>query len=393
MCKCLKEKIYVTRPLLPSLDDVYTQLQDIWNSKWLTNNGPKHKELELKLREYLKVDNIAMFSNGTLALELGLKALDISGEVITTPFTFPATVQALDRNGITPVFCDIEDQTLNIDANKIEEHINDKTSAILAVHVFGNPCNVKKIQEIADKYNLKVIYDGAHAFGSHINGKSIGSYGDMTMFSFHATKLFNTIEGGGLVFKNEDLYKKLYLLKNFGIASPEEVVLSGTNAKLNEVQAAVGLEVLKVVGEERERRKAIKKAYEEGLANIPGIRVLNKLDDENASYQYFTIEVDENEYGMSRDELHLQFEKHNVFTRKYFYPLCSEFEWYKDLPSTKKENLPVAHEVIKKVLSMPYYGDLKIAEVNQICEIIRDIYDNKVKESIAVTTEIQDINK
>lgn len=387
IAKKFKEPIYVTRPLLPSLDQVYSQLQEVWNSKWITNNGPKHKELESKLKEYLKADNVVMFSNGTLALELGLKSLDISGEVITTPFTFPATVQALDRNGLTPVFCDIEDKTLNIDASKIEKLITDKTSAILAVHVFGNPCNVEKIKEIADKYNLKVIYDGAHAFGSHINGKSIGSYGDMTMFSFHATKLFNTIEGGCLVFKDNKLYEKLNLLKNFGIVSPEKVVISGTNAKLNEVQAAVGIEVLKIVKEERKRRKYIKKLYENGLCNIPGIKIVNKLDDENSSYQYFTIEIDEDKYGISRDELHIELKKYNIITRKYFYPLCSEFEWYKHLPSAKKENLPVSHEVVKKVLSMPYYGELNIEDVNQICEIIRDIYDyNNVEKLVSSKT-------
>ncbi|WP_148557968.1 DegT/DnrJ/EryC1/StrS family aminotransferase [Terrisporobacter glycolicus] len=387
IAKKFKEPIYVTRPLLPSLDQVYSQLQEVWYSKWITNNGPKHKELESKLKEYLKVDNAVMFSNGTLALELGLKSLDISGEVITTPFTFPATVQALDRNGLTPVFCDIEDKTLNIDASKIEKLITDKTSAILAVHVFGNPCNVEKIKEIADKYNLKVIYDGAHAFGSHINGKSIGSYGDMTMFSFHATKLFNTIEGGCLVFKDNKLYEKLNLLKNFGIVSPEKVVISGTNAKLNEVQAAVGIEVLKIVKEERKRRKYIKKIYENGLCNIPGIKIVNKLDDENASYQYFTIEIDEDKYGISRDELHVELKKYNIITRKYFYPLCSEFEWYKHLPSAKKENLPVSHEVVKKVLSMPYYGELNIEDVNQICEIIRYIYDyNNVEKLVSSKT-------
>ncbi|SFJ37066.1 dTDP-4-amino-4,6-dideoxygalactose transaminase [Terrisporobacter glycolicus] len=387
IAKKFKEPIYVTRPLLPSLDQVYSQLQEVWNSKWITNNGPKHKELESKLKEYLKADNVVMFSNGTLALELGLKSLDISGEVITTPFTFPATVQALDRNGLTPVFCDIEDKTLNIDASKIEKLITDKTSAILAVHVFGNPCNVEKIKEIADKYNLKVIYDGAHAFGSHINGKSIGSYGDMTMFSFHATKLFNTIEGGCLVFKDNKLYEKLNLLRNFGIVSPEKVVISGTNAKLNEVQAAVGIEVLKIVKEERKRRKYIKKLYENGLCNIPGIKIVNKLDDENSSYQYFTIEIDEDKYGISRDELHIELKKYNIITRKYFYPLCSEFEWYKHLPSAKKENLPVSHEVVKKVLSMPYYGELNIEDVNQICEIIRDIYDyNNVEKLVSSKT-------
>lgn len=379
--------IYVTRPLLPNIENVYKQLDDIWNLKWLTNNGPKHKELESKLKEYLKVDNLVMFSNGTLALELGLRALEISGEVITTPFTFPATVQALDRNGITPVFCDIEEDTLNIDANKIEELITDKTTAILGVHVFGNPCDVEKIQQIADKYNLKVIYDGAHAFGSHINGKSIGSYGDMTMFSFHATKLFNTVEGGGLVFKDETLYKKLNLLKNFGIASPEEVVLSGTNAKLNEVQAAIGLEVLNIVEEERAKRKAIKNTYIEGLKNIPGIRVLNNLDDENASYQYFTIEVNEEQYGMSRDKLHRELEKYNIFTRKYFYPLCSEFKWYKGLESAKSENLPCAHNIINKVLSMPYYGELKESEVKQICNIIKELRIEEESKWVAVDIE------
>lgn len=383
-----KKPVYVTRPLLPNIDKVYSQLQEIWNNKWLTNNGPKHKELETKLKEYLKVDNLVMFSNGTLALELGLKVLELEGEVITTPFTFPATVQALDRNGLTPIFCDIEKDTLNIDANKIEELITEKTSAILGVHVFGNPCNVETIQQIADKYNLKVIYDGAHAFGSHIDGKSIGSYGDMTMFSFHATKLFNTVEGGGLVFKDNKLYNKLNLLKNFGIASPEEVVLSGTNAKMNEIQAAVGLEVLRIVEEERAKRKVIKNTYIEGLKDIPGIRVLNNLDNEEASYQYFTIEVNKEQYGMSRDELHIELEKYNVFTRKYFYPLCSEFEWYKDLESAKAENLPCAHDIINKVLSMPYYGELKESEVKQICNIIKELSNSENSKLIAVTQEI-----
>lgn len=388
MYNFLEKPVYVTRPLLPDINKIYTQISEIWNNKWLTNNGPKHRELESKLKEYLKVDNLVMFSNGTLALELGLKALELEGEVITTPFTFPATVQALDRNGLTPIFCDIEKDTLNIDANKIEELITEKTSAILGVHVFGNPCNVKKIQQIADKYNLKVIYDGAHAFGSHIDGKSIGSYGDMTMFSFHATKLFNTVEGGGLVFKDNKLYNKLNLLKNFGIASPEEVVLSGTNAKLNEIQAAVGLEVLKIVEEERDKRKVIKNTYIEGLKDIPGIRILNNLDDEEASYQYFTIEVNKEQYGMSRDELHITLEKYNVFTRKYFYPLCSEFEWYKDLESAKAENLPCAHDIINKVLSMPYYGELKESEVKQICNIIKELSNSENSKLIAVTEEI-----
>ena len=245
------EPIYITRPLLPNLENVNRKMSEIWESKWLTNNGVQHKKLENELKNYLNVEHLSLFNNGTLALLLGLKSLDLKGEVITTPFTFPATVQALDWNGLTPVFCDIDPETLTIDATKIESLITEKTSAILGVHVFGNPCDVEKIQTIADKYQLKVIYDGAHAFGTKIDGKPISSYGDMTMFSFHATKLFNTVEGGALAFKDEKLAEKLELLKNFGLAGPDEVVLSGLNAKMNEIQAAIGLEVLKLVDEER----------------------------------------------------------------------------------------------------------------------------------------------
>lgn len=368
--------IYVTRPLLPNLDIIYTQLEDIWESKWLTNNGPKHKELEVKLKQYLDVDNLVLFNNGTSALELGIKALELTGEVITTPFTFPATVQALDRNGLTPVFCDIENDTLNIDANKIEELITDKTSAILGVHVFGNPCDVDKIQEIADKYNLKVIYDGAHAFGSHINDVPIGKYGDLTMFSFHATKLFNTIEGGGLTFRDKSLYQKLNLLKNFGILSPEEVVMSGTNAKLNEIQSAVGIEVLKLVDDERDIRENIRQIYEKELIDIEGINIITKLNGEKSSYQYFAIKVDKIKFGISRDKLHDELKKYNIYTRKYFYPLCSDFKWYKHLSSTHKENLPIANKIVEQVLCMPYYGDLKENDIKQICNIIKYIKDN-----------------
>ena len=373
-----KNPIYVTSALLPNLDDLYIQLEEIWKNKWVTNNGRKHKELEEQLKEYLDVENLVLFNNGTSALELGLKALELKGEVITTPFTFPATTQALDRNGLTPVFCDIDEKTLNIDPDKIEKLITERTSAILAVHVFGNHCDVEKIQTIANKYNLKVIYDGAHAFGSYINGTSIGKYGDMTMFSFHATKLFNTIEGGALTFRDKSLYQKLSLLKNFGILSPEEVVLSGTNAKLNEIQAAVGLEVLKLVEDERNRRDNIKKIYENELKDIEGINILTKLNGKESSYQYFVIEVDDIKYGISRDKLHEKLKKYNIFTRKYFYPLCSEFEWYKTLPSIGKENLPIAHKIVDRVLCMPYYGDLSKTDVKKICEIIKMIRDSIV---------------
>jgi len=293
--------------------------------------------------------------------------------VITTPFTFPATVQALDWNGLTPIFCDIEPDTLTIDATKIEALITEKTSAILGVHVFGNPCDVLKIQEIADRHNLKVIYDGAHAFGTKINGRPVSSFGDMTMFSFHATKLFHTIEGGALTFKNQLLEKKLDLLKNFGLEGQEVVALSGLNAKMNEIQAAIGLETLKLVDLEREKRHEIKKAYELHLKNVPGIRIITKLENENSSYQYFVIEIDECTFGQSRDWLHEKLQQYNVFPRKYFYPLCSDFVWYKHLKSSQPENLPQAQKTVKEVLSMPYYGELEMTSVLRICNIIKNV--------------------
>lgn len=374
MAKAFEQPIYVTRPLLPDINRVTGRLQAVWDSRQLTNFGRQHDELSSQLKAYLEVEHISMFSNGTLALLLGLKALELTGEVITTPFTFPATVQALDWNNLTPVFCDIDPTNFNIDANKIEALITEKTSAILAVHVFGNPCDVEKIQAIADKHGLKVIYDGAHAFGSKINGLPISSFGDMTMFSFHATKLFNTIEGGALTYSDPALDRKLDLLRNFGIADAETVVLSGLNAKMNEVQAGVGLEVLKVVDEERRKRHAVKKAYQENLADIEGIRVLTTLEDQASSYQYFVVEIDEALLGYSRDAIHKELQKHNVFARKYFYPLCSDFEWYSELPSAKPERLPNAQQAVQQVLAMPYYGDLPIGSVAEICGIIRELH-------------------
>jgi len=368
------EPIYVTRPLLPDIKKINTKMTEIWESKWLTNNGKQHKELESHLKNYLNVEQISLFNNGTLALLLGLKSLNLQGEIITTPFTFPATVQALDWNGLTPVFCDIDPITLNIDANKIEALITEHTSAILGVHVFGNPCDVEKIQSIADKYNLKVIYDGAHAFGAKIDGKPISSFGDMTMFSFHATKLFNSVEGGALTFRDEELINRLDLLKNFGLAGPETVVLSGLNAKMNEVQAGIGLEVLKIIEEERAKRNIIKKTYEKYLADIPGIRVLTNLENDRSSYQYFVIEIDECKYGMSRDLVHKKLEKYNVFTRKYFYPLCSDFQWYNHLESAQPENLPQAQKSVRQVLSMPYYGELDVISVEKICAILMKLH-------------------
>lgn len=371
MVDYFEEPIFVTRPLLPDLKHVNQKMTEIWASKWVTNNGKQQKDLQDKLQDYVQAKNLSLFTNGTLALLLGLKSLDLTGEVITTPFTFPATVQALDWNGLTPVFCDIERETLTIDASKIEALITEKTSAILGVHVFGNPCNVQEIQKIADKHGLKVIYDGAHAFGCEIDGKPAGSHGDMTMFSFHATKLFHTIEGGAVVFKDSGLTAKLDQLKNFGLAGGEEVMLSGLNAKMNEIQAAVGLETLKLLDVERKKRYEVKKVYEEQLANIPGIRLVTHLDGKDSSYQYFVIEIDEKAFGRSRDWLHDHLQHHNVFTRKYFYPLCSEFHWYEQLESAQPENLPEAQKTVKEVLAMPFYGELELASVAKICTIIK----------------------
>ncbi|WP_143759255.1 DegT/DnrJ/EryC1/StrS family aminotransferase [Sporosarcina newyorkensis] len=371
MLESFDEPIPITRPLLPNLQNVNKRMSEIWDSKWVTNNGQQQRDLQEKLKDYLAVEHLSLFTNGTMALLLGLKSLNLTGEVITTPFTFPATLQALDWNGLTPVFCDIEPNTLTIDSSKIEALITEKTSAILGVHVFGNPCDVLKIQEIADRHGLKVIYDGAHAFGSEIKGNPVGHYGDMTMFSFHATKLFNTVEGGALVFKDRRLAAKLNLLKNFGIADQEEVVLSGLNAKMNEIQAAIGLETLKLIDEEREKRHTVKKVYERQLANVPGIRLLTHLENKKSSYQYFVIEIDERTFGRTRDWLQEKLQQHNVFARKYFYPLCSDFTWYKHLVSAQPRNLPQAQKTVKEVLAMPYYGELELASVVRICNIIK----------------------
>jgi dTDP-4-amino-4,6-dideoxygalactose transaminase len=371
------EPILVTRPLLPDLELVNKRMKDIWASQWLTNGGAQLAELENQLKKYLQVQNLVLFNNGTLALMLGLKALELSGEVITTPFTFPATVQALDWTGLAPVFCDVDPKTLNIDPEKIEALITDQTSAILAVHVFGTPCEVRAIENIARKHNLKVIYDGAHAFGSKVNDFPVSAYGDMTMFSFHATKLFNTVEGGALAVQNSALAENLNLWKNFGLHSSGEVVFSGTNAKMNEVQACIGLEVLQIIGEERGKRKKIKETYIKNLAGIPGIEIVNNDLSEDNSFQYFVIKIDEKAFGKSRDWVHEELKKYNVFARKYFYPLCSNFQWYQGLSSALPANLPVANKIISQTLAMPFYGKMGEESAAAICDILRDMQQGK----------------
>jgi len=370
--KELTEPIYVTQPLLPDLNSLNFEIRDIMKSKWVTNHGVKHKLLELKLKEVLKVQNVSIFNNGTIALLTALKALDlpIGSEVITTPFTFAATPHCISWNGLKPVFCDIEPDTMTIDAGKIEELIKPDTSAILPVHVYGFPCNVKKIDKIAKKYDLKVIYDAAHSFSSEINGRGIGTFGDITMFSFHATKLYNTLEGGCLTYNDTELKEKIYNLRNFGIKNEEEVVDIGINGKMNEIQASIGLLNLELFREEQSKRKMVKKLYIEQLRNIENIKIPEMPEYVTDSFQYFPIIIEDN-FPMTRDQIYDEFKKYNIFTRKYFYPICSDYEPYKDLESSSVNNLLVANDMKHKVLCLPYYGALDLEIVVKICNTLR----------------------
>jgi len=369
--KPFKKPIYITSPLLPDLQEVSDKLKEVWASGWLTNNGPQHNLLEKELLNVLKVPYLSLFNNGTIALIVACQSLRLSGEVITTPFTFPATPHVLTWNGLKPVFCDIDPATMNIDAGRIEALITPRTTAILGVHVFGTPCDIVKIQDIADRHGLKVIYDAAHAFGVEIGGTGIGTFGDISMFSFHATKLFHTAEGGALTFKEKNLKQMTDLLKNFGIKNEEEVVMPGINGKMNELQAALGLVVLNCVEEERQKRKALLKTYTECLKGVDGISFLRAPANVRDSYQYFVIRIDEKTFGASRDKVYEGFKEYNVFTRKYFYPLCSDYVCYKELPSSDPANLPVAHRVVNEVLSLPFYGGLKEDDVAAVCDILK----------------------
>jgi len=366
--------LYVSRPLLPDLTQIQAKLVEIWDSQWLTNNGPQHCLLEKELTGILKVPYLSLFNNGTIALIVACQSLRLSGEVITTPFTFPATPHVLTWNNIKPIFCDIDPETMNIDANRIESLITPKTTGILAVHVFGTPCNTVQIQEVANRYGLRVIYDAAHAFGVEIDGAGVGTFGDISMFSFHATKLFHTAEGGALTFNNKELKARVDLLKNFGIKNEEEVVMPGINGKMNELQAALGMIVLQYIEEEKARRKVLADIYKSQLEDIEGI---SYLDNENTgiknSYQYFVVRVDEKVFGHSRDFVYDELKKYNIFTRKYFYPLCSDYTCYRYLPSAEADNLPVANKVSKEVLSLPFYGGLSESDVERICHIIKHI--------------------
>lgn len=365
-----KKVITVTSPLLPSLDDFMPYLQDIWNRKWLTNNGHYHQELEKALCEYLKVPYISLFTNGTLPLITALQALRITGEVITTPYSFVATTHSLWWNGIKPVFVDIDPVTGNIDPDKIEAAITPRTTAIMPVHVYGQPCDAKRIQEIADKYGLKVIYDAAHAFGVEVNGESILNAGDMSTLSFHATKVYNTIEGGALIMHDEATKKRIDYLKNFGFANETTVVAPGINSKMDEVRSAYGLLNLKQVDAAIEARHKVADQYREALRDVPGIRVIEDMPGVRHNYSYFPIFIDMEKYGMTRDELYFKMKENNVLGRRYFYPLISEFSTYRGLESARPENLPVAHKIADSVICLPMYHSLTEDDVKRIIEQI-----------------------
>jgi dTDP-4-amino-4,6-dideoxygalactose transaminase len=364
--------VYISRPAFPDISDMTRKIQEIWDSKWVTNVGDQHKQLEKRLIEHLKVSYLSLFNNGTIALITACRALRLTGEVITTPFTFPATPHVLTWNNIKPIFCDIDPLTLNIDATKIESMITPNTTAILAVHVFGTPCDVGEIQRIADRYGLRVVYDAAHAFGVEIEGVGIGEFGDISMFSFHGTKLFHTAEGGALSCKDQNMKQRIDYLKNFGIKNEEEVVMPGINGKMNEIQAALGLLVLDIVETEISKRKVLIDVYRSMLKGVEGISVNEDSSGAKKNYQYFTIRINDVLFGCSRDEAHKHLKEHNVYTRKYFYPLCSNYQCYKYLPSSSPANLPVAETASKEILCLPLYGELTETDIKDICEILLD---------------------
>lgn len=365
-----EKQITVTSPLLPSLDELNVYLKDIWQRKWITNNGHYHRELEKALCEYLGVPFISLFTNGTLPLITALQAMRITGEVITTPFSFVATTHALWWNGIKPVFVDIDPETCNLDPDKIEAAITPHTTAIMPVHVYGRPCDTACIQEIADKYGLKVIYDAAHAFGVKVGGESILNAGDMSTLSFHATKVYNTIEGGALVMHDEQTKKRIDYLKNFGFAGETTVVAPGINSKMDEVRAAYGLINLKQVDRAIEARRHVAESYRKALQDVPGIRVMEDLPGVRHNYAYFPIFVDAEQYGMTRDELYFKMKEHNVLGRRYFYPLISTFSTYRGLDSARPENLPVATRIAEQVICLPMYYGLTDEDVERIVKLI-----------------------
>ena len=366
----MKEQILVTKSSMPSFEEYMNEIKEIWDTHWMTNMGIKHVELQKKLEKFLNIDNVTLYTNGHLALENAIAAFNLpkGGEVITTPFTFASTTHAIVRNGLVPIFCDINDKNYTIDVDKIEKLINDKTVAIVPVHVYGNLCDVERIDKIAKKYGLKVIYDAAHAFAVEYKNISSACFGDASMFSFHATKVFNTIEGGAVCYKDGHLKQLLDDMKNFGIHGPEDVAYIGGNAKMNEFQAAMGLCNLRHIKTEIEKRKKVVEHYRKRLSGINGIKLSEIQNDVKSNYAYFPIVFDG--YKYTRNEIFKKLEKEGIISRKYFYPLTSSFECYRNYPTACTERTPIAQYIALRVLTLPLYADLKITDVDKICDII-----------------------
>ena len=361
-------KILVTRSSMPSMEEYIEEIRSIWDSHWLTNMGEKHKALQAELQKYMGVPAVELLTNGHMALELSLQAMNLQGEVITTPFTFASTTHAIVRNGLEPVFCDIDPETYTMDVTQIERLITDRTCAILPVHVYGNICNIEEIERIAHKYGLKVLYDAAHTFGETYKGQGIGNFGDASCFSFHATKVFNTIEGGAVCYRDPDMGRRLYELKNFGIHGPEEVDAVGANAKMNEFCAAMGLCNLRHVDEEIAKRRAVVERYREHLEGVAGLRLNVQQPEVRSNYAYFPVVFDENLFGASRNEVMDALAQNGIGARKYFYPLTNTFECFHgkyDVDAT-----PVALHMAKRVLTLPLYADLSMEDVDRICKIV-----------------------
>lgn len=362
------KKILVTQTSMPPFEEYINEIKDIWENHWLTNMGPKHNLLEQELKKYLNINNILLFTNGHNALELCLQAMNLSGEVITTPFTFASTTHAIVRNGLTPIFCDINPIDYTIDVNKIEELITDKTTAIVPVHVYGHVCNVEKIERIAQNYGLKIIYDAAHVFGVRYKGINIGNFGDASMFSFHATKVYHTIEGGALCFHNKDFGRELYKLRDFGIKDAEIIDGIGSNAKMNEFQAAMGLCTLRHIDEEIAKRKVVVEFYRKNLNEIDGLQLPPIQDNVQSNYSYFPIVIDEQKFGVTRNKVYEELTKENIYARKYFYPLTNAFDAYHG--KFDPYATPVALHISKRVLTLPLYADITLEDVERICSII-----------------------
>ena len=364
------KQITVTSPLLPNLDEFHELLKQIWDSKWITNNGSFHRQLEAALAEYLKVPYVSLFTNGTLPLLTALQALRITGEVITTPYSFVATTHSIWWNGCKPVFVDIDPKTGNMDPDKIEAAITPKTTAIMPVHCYGKPCDVRRIKEIADKYGLKVIYDAAHAFGVEVDGESILKWGDMSTLSFHATKVYNTIEGGAMIMHDAETKKRIDYLKNFGFAGETTVVGPGINSKVDEMRAAYGLLNLKQVDAAIEARHKTADVYREVLRDVDGLTFYEDMPGVKHNYSYFPIFIDAEKYGMTRDELYFKMKETNVLGRRYFYPLISEFSTYRGLESARRENLPNAHKMADTVICLPMHHELNEGDMERILKLI-----------------------